>query len=216
MRIKLFRSSRPGFAASLLMVGSLIPGCASTPPSSNYGRDGRVDPSRTTAGDIYSDQANMADLRAIGDEAGEALAYEISRIPEIRDSPTRIVIELGTLNNKTRTSTQDFEQIQRRLFSKIQRSEQLRNYAMVVEQRRLMEHEYREIMGEPESDLLQEGSPSDGPSRYDKDITYVLQGHFYEAIRGKTRDYWFEFQLTNLGSRVIVFSWASDRKYVTP
>lgn len=189
--------------------------CAATPPPSHVDRT-RVGTTETTRGDIYSDQASMPDLYRFSDEVGMRLARDIAQIPEIKDSPTRVVIELGSINNETNTSTNDFEMIQRRLFGQVQQSDHLQNYAMVVEKRQFMERDYKEIMGEDDPDLLQEGRSSGGPQKYDPNITYVLQGHFYESRRGATGRYLFGFQLSNLGSRAIVFNRTFDSSHITP
>ena len=42
-------------------------------------------------------------------------------------------------------------------------------------------------------------------ARYDPELTYVLQGDFLEAGRGPRRQYYFDFKLTNVASRKIVF-----------
>ena len=45
-----------------------------------------------------------------------------------------------------------------------------------------------------------------GTAQYDPKITYVLQGDFFESDRGERRQYYFEFKLTNLATREIVFN----------
>lgn len=192
----------------LLAALSISGGCA-LPPRSNP-EPGRIEVTQTTRGDVYSPEASMPDLYRFSDEVGRQLALEIAQIREIRESPQRVVIELGTLNNRTGTTTQDFELIQRRLFGKLQQSLHLERYAMVVEQRRTMERDYREITGSDET--VGEGAPE----KYDPDRTYVLQGHFFESRRGGTRRYLFEFQLANLGSRAIVFNRTFDSSKVLP
>ena len=68
-------------------------GCA-TPPRSHVDHT-RVGVTQTTGGDYYSPQASMPDLYRFGDEVGMRIAREIALIPEVRDSPTRVVVELG-------------------------------------------------------------------------------------------------------------------------
>ncbi|MBL0928370.1 MAG: hypothetical protein IBJ11_12095 [Phycisphaerales bacterium] len=175
---------------------------------------GRIDPSRTTAADERSPQANMPSLYEFGDRVAERLAADISSIPEIRDAPTRVVIELGGLNNKTRTSTQDFEQIQVRLRNRFANSDYIRNKAMVVDSTARMDQELDRIQGDTGGrDLLQENIDRRGAGRtdrYDPRQIFVLLGDFYESARGGTRRYYFEFRLTNLKTRSIVFSESYD------
>ena len=199
-----------------LLVAMSVTACDSPPKTSTGGRL-RVD--ETTQADLNSNQMNTPDLFAFGTQAGESLAMQVSQIPEIENSPTRVVIELGTITNKTTTTpSRDFEMIQHRLRQAIQSSRYLTDRAMVVERRVLMERETSDIMGEDKTvDLLQEGGGgSSGPARHDPALTYVLQGEFYETNRGNVRTYWFSFQLTNLKSRAIVWSDAFEQRYQGP
>lgn len=196
-----------GFSGSVALIG-----CQTTPPPVGD-RGGRMDVYSTTEHDRRSTRANAPDLFSFGDQVAADLALQISEIPEIRDSPTRVVIEFGTLSNQTATPTSDFELIQRRLRNALQQSRHLQKYAMFVETRQRMEREHRNIRGAEEPDLLQDGSTSAGPARYDPNITYVLQGDFYEMRRGGARRYYFDFQLTNLASRVTVFADTFEQGY---
>ena len=184
--------------ACVLASAMVLCGCQTTPPPPVGDRGGRMSPYNTTRQDRISTDANAPDLFSFGDTVAESLALEISQIPEINESPTRVVIEFGTINNRTRTPTGDFELIQRRLRNTLQRSRHLRKYAIFVESRRRMERETRNVMGDVPA--------PEGPARYDPSITYVLQGDFHEIRRGESRRYYFDFQLTNLASRVTVFS----------
>ena len=168
---------------------------------------------QTAEQDRRSRLANAPDLFSFGDQVAADLALQISESPEIRDSPTRVVIEFGTLSNQTATPTSDFELIQRRLRNALQQSRHLQKYAMFVETRQRMEREHRNIRGAEEPDLLQEGSTSAAPARYDPNITFVLQGDFYEMRRGGARRYYFDFQLTNLASRATVFADTFEQGY---
>lgn len=189
----------------LTLAGALlaaVSACAG-PPRGDSG--GRLDPGETTAADVMSDQANVPDLFAFGDQVGEALAYQISGIPEIRSSSSRVILELGTLENQTRTPLSDFEMIQKRLHRAVQRSPHLRDRVMVVESRDRMQYEMAKVTG-----------GNGGVAQYDPNQTYVLQGDFYEAVRGNARRYWFNFQLTNLASRAIVFTEDFEPGYLKP
>ncbi len=196
-------SSAAAAACALASTAALC-GCQ-TPPPPVGDRGGRMSPYNTTRQDRISTDANAPDLFSFGDTVAESLALEISQIPEINESPTRVVIEFGTINNRTRTPTGDFELIQRRLRNTLQRSRHLRKYAIFVESRHRMERETRNVMGHVPG--------QEGPARYDPSITYVLQGDFHEIRRGESRRYYFDFQLTNLASRVTVFSDSFEEGY---
>ena len=191
-------------AACVLASTTVLYGCQATPPPVGD-RGGRMSPYNTTRQDRISTDANAPDLFSFGDTVAESLALEISQIPEIHESPTRVVIEFGTINNRTRTPTGDFELIQRRLRNTLQRSRHLRKYAIFVESRQRMERETRNVMGHVPG--------QEGPAQYDPSITYVLQGDFHEIRRGESRRYYFDFQLTNLASRVTVFSESFEEGY---
>lgn len=197
-------SARPRAKSNWALVSAILvtlTACAG-PPRGDSG--GRLDPGETTAADVFSDQANVPDLFAFGDQVGEALAYQISDIPEIRNNPNRVILELGSLQNETRTPLSDFEMIQKRLHRAVQRSPHLRNKVMVVASRDRMDYEMSKL------------GAGGGAATYDPNQTYVLQGDFYEAIRGNARRYWFNLQLTNVASRAIVFTEDFEPGYLKP
>jgi hypothetical protein len=166
---------------------------------------GRINPYSTTAADRSSGAASAAALWEFSDQVAESLAQRISTIPEISGSPQRVIVELGNLSNRTDTPTQDFELIQRRLRSKLLTSNVVADRVQFVESIDDMDAEYRRVQGvgrgmEPMTD------------RYDPRSTYVLRGDFLESSRrgGETRRYFFEFRLTNLQTRTIVFNDSFD------
>ena len=58
--------------------------------------------------------------------------------------------------------------------------------------------------------LTGNGDQTTGTARYKPEETYVLMGDFFESRRGSTRRYYFEFKLTHLASRELVFSESYD------
>lgn len=203
---------RRSFGLALSAV--VLTGCMG-PPRGDSG--GRIDPYETTAADVFSTGANVPDMLAFGDRVGEQLAQRLMSIPEIANAPHQVVLELGTIENKTRTPLSDFEMLQKRLHRAIQRSSFLRNHILVVESRARMEYEMSRIQGAAEPDLLQDGAG--GGTRvqqYDPRYTYVLQGDFYETVRNNARRYWFNFQLVNLQSRAVVFTEDFDGGNLNP
>ncbi|MCC7146229.1 MAG: hypothetical protein IT443_07260 [Phycisphaeraceae bacterium] len=191
-------------AAVAVMALGVLASCQA-PPAGDTG--GRVDPYRTTASDRMSEQASIPSLLEFCDRTSERLASDLSQIPEINEAKTRLVLELGDIVNKTRTSTTDFELIQHRLRSQLMQSKLIRDNFKIVESKARMDRELARVNAN--DDLLQENSTGK-TATYDPNVSYVLQGDFYEARRNARREYYFEFKLTNLASRDIVFSHSYD------
>ena len=183
----------------VLCVAFVLTGCKSGSTG------GRIDPYSTKKGENKGGKVSMPALLQFSDETGEQLVYDLTSIPEIRDAPTQVVLELGNILNKTRSATIDYEIVQRKLRGKIQNSGLAREYFLIVENRQRMDLEKNRISGTTQPDLLQEGTGNTGTAKYDPNITYVLQGSFLESVRNGVSRYYFEFSLTNLGSRQRVF-----------
>ncbi len=184
-----------------LAAAMLIGACASDPGP----RGGRIDSYEETSADRRSDRASIQAMLEFCDITAERLALEIADLARIAEAEHRLLLELGTIDNQTRTTpTSDFEQIQRRLRSRLINSDVMRNHFVIVED---LDRVGRELdrVGAGDGDLLQEGRATGG-TRYNPEDTYTLTGDFYEQVRGGRRQYWFEFRLTHLGSREIVLS----------
>lgn len=173
---------------SLILAGLLITaGCES--------KGGRIDSYEVTDAGLASGKAYIPALLEFGDKTGQQLAQEIAAIPQAQESSERLILELGSIDNRTQTSTNDFELIQRRLRSQLMKSDVVRREFMIVEGRQRMDAELRRVAG-PEFGTAE---------RYDPAKTYVLQGDFLEAQRGDRSQYFFNFKLTNLATRELVF-----------
>lgn len=212
MLASILHVSKPTALALGVLGLAALAGCKT--PQGNVG--GRMDPYRTTYSDVASNQASMPDLYQFSDQTAAELAQQLAQIPEIEDSPSKVVLELGDILNKTDTSTQDFELIQRRLRSKLLTTRVLRDRVMFVEGRQRMDREMERIQGTDDADLLQEGTRGGGTDRYPSRQTYLLQGDFLESVRGGVRRYFFNFKLTNLASREIVFDQYMDSAMTGP
>lgn len=185
-----------------MLVGGLLGGCQSSAPQGSTG--GRIDPYATTEADRRSRAASMPTLLEFGDQAAQNLIRDLPDVQEIQALPTKAVLELGDIANNTRTPSNNFEMIQRRLRGQLLQSRMIKDNFIVVESGRRMDLELTRVTGPPADDLLQEGGGGGGTAQYDPNITFLLMGDFYEAGRGDTRRYWCEFKLVNLGSRQIV------------
>ena len=192
----------PGALCAMVLCCMVVAGC-SVPGGKTGGRMDIYESDRK-----LDDKASMPALYQFCDETAEKLALELSQIPEVKSATTRLVLELGGLNNKTRTSTTDFEMIEKRLRGQLTQSNIVTDNFVVVISRRRMDRELDRIQGR-EEDLLQEGETT-GTHKYDPKITYVLLGDFYEARRSGSLRYFFQFTLTNLASRSIVFQKSYD------
>ncbi len=200
-------SKRKSWCAGAIVAGAaiLLVGCETTPRTSVGDSGGRINPYSSTPADRASGAANAGALWEFSDQVAESLVRRLNSIPEITQSPSRVVVELGNISNATDTPTQDFELIQRRLRSKLLQSDIATSRLLFVESVDDMEAEFRRIQPAG-SDF------SPGTDRYDARATYVLRGDFLESSRrgGETRRYFFEFRLTNLQSRAIVFNDSFD------
>jgi len=189
--------------ASVFALGA----CESTKGSSG----GRIDPYATTESDRRSGKASIPSLMEFSDQTAEALAQEISDIDEIQGLKEKVVLELGSILNKSNTPTSDFEQIRSRVRGKIFASKFLRKQFFIVESKARMDEEKQRVEGTGgQRDLLQEGRGTAGTNTYNPNIVYLLQGDFFESNRGDRRQYYFEFKLTNLQTRQIVFMKSFD------
>jgi hypothetical protein len=196
-------SSFARLGASLLVAGIMAaPGCA--PDSGDAG--GRIDPYETTRDDRRSDKINLPALMQFGDTVAERFAADLKDNDEIESRKTRAILELGTIVNKTRTPTQDFEQFQVRLRNALRKSAFIRDRFRVVESGGRADVEKARTQGPGPADPLQEGPGQTGTNRYEAKDTYVLQGDFYESKRNDRSTYYLNFQLTNVQSREIVFN----------
>ncbi len=188
--------------AAAWAVATVLVACG--PPKGDPG--GRIDPYATTGSDRASSKASIPAMLEFSDRVVASLTQQISAIPEIEGLPTRAVLELGTIENHTRMPTRDFEQLRQRLRGQIFQSSLLRDRFLIVEPRQRMQREHDRLVG---------AGAEGGPARYDPAITYVLQGDFYESNRIDRRQYYFEFKLTNVESRQIVFLDQFDLAQVT-
>jgi len=195
-----------------LSVASVFAACALTGCETGD-RGGRIDPYSTTSADLNSSGAPVAVLLEFCDKSAMRMAQEISDIPDIKNSPTRVVLELAPISNKTTSSTTDFEQVRARLRSQMINSKVITNNMKIVEQLGRMDAEFAGTQRPAAPNLLQEPGAGGGPAApatYDPKIVYMLQGDFFETNRGGRRQYLLEFKLTNLGSREIVWSHSFD------
>lgn len=191
-------SLRSGLSAAILFGLTLAVSIGCTPDGST---GGRIDPYRTTEADYDSSRASMPSMLEFSDQVAAALAYDLADIPEVQNSPTKLVLELGDMENHTRTPYSDFMLIQRRVQNQLLSSNVVKNQFILVEGPARMDLEKQRVTSNDSSS-----------ARYDAGQTFMLMGDFFESNRvekdrgGDVRRYYFTFKLVNLQTRQIVFS----------
>jgi len=182
---------------------SLLAACNQGPRGDT---DGRIDPYNRTRIDAASPEADSVTLLEFSDQVGQDLAAQLAQIPEIRSSPSKVLIELGSIQNRTRTPSSDFAAIQRRVFLTLVQSDFARNVADIVEDVDRMDADAARVAPAPATDA--QGRPTHQTARYPAEQTYFLQGTFSELSRGGGRQstYVFDFTLTSAASRKIVYA----------
>lgn len=196
-------------------------GCSSTPDAVNV-HNGRLDdPYESTQSDQASTKASIPALLEFADKTAESLAEQISSLPHVQQrydvvtkTQGRLILEMGSIDNQTRTPSSDFELIQRRLRSHLMRSKLIKSKFMFVEGRARAERDVTRIQGGNAGDLLQEGNAGQ-TNQYANNDTYLLLGDFLEANRGNRRQYYFNFKLVHAQTREIVFDEAFDLGQMT-
>lgn len=207
---------------AMTLAGVLAAGCSSTPSTPQGSHGGRLDDSyRTTGSDEASTKASIPALLEFADLTAQSLAEQISSLPHVvqrYDAVTktqgRLILEMGSIDNQSRTPSSDFELIQRRLRSQLMRSQLIKSKFMFVEGRARAERDVNRIQGNNNGDLLQEGNAG-ATDQYANNDTYLLLGDFLEANRGNRRQYFFNFKLVHAQSREIVFDEAFDLAQMT-
>ena len=129
---------------ALLAAGTLT-GCAQNRSVGQSG--GRINPYASTRGDEVSTAASMPAMLEYSDQVAEALIRRLGSIPKIAQSPTRVIVELGAIENQTDTPRSDFELIQRRLRSKLINSDIAAANMKFVESVQAMDAEARRVRG---------------------------------------------------------------------
>jgi PBP1b-binding outer membrane lipoprotein LpoB len=199
MHRTIVRLALPVLASLLLSAG------CSSPPRGDSG--GRIDPYRTTAADMASTGAHIPSMLEFVDMTAEALARDIGTTPEIVNLPEKAVMAVGDVNNKSRTATDDYEAMLVRLRSKLNQSNHVRQYVRFIQDPRRTDREKERITGVP-------GQAVAPANRYAAELTYIIQGDFYEQVRGNRSQYAWFLQLVNLQTNEIIWERNFDLGYV--
>ncbi len=184
-------------------------GCANQGPSGNSG--GRIDPYRSK-GRITSDRAaSTPEMLEACDKTAAAVASRIGDVVR-RDHPqSKVVIELGLIENQTHgTMSNDFDLIRRRLTDRLVNSDVVRQVARINEAPESMDAQSRRFEQTQPVDRMDENLSAAAPStaRYAGGDTYLLNGYFGEQSRSGAAYsfYFFQMKLVNLQTREVLFS----------
>jgi hypothetical protein len=201
-------TARRAALLALAAAAAITSGCNNTGPAGDRG--GTFDPNERTRIDRNAREADSVTLLEFVDQASQELSQRIATAPDIRNSPVKVVIEVGGIQNRTATPSSDFQAIQRRMFTNLVNSDIARDKADFVENLDRMRSEAARVAAPGTVDPLGRGggTPPQGPATYDLTNTYFLQGTFSEISRGGGRQstYLFDVTLTNAATRRIVFS----------
>lgn len=200
-----FRASAP---VCLTLALIALSGCNTAPPGDT---GGMIDVRERTGADKFDEGADTVTLLEFADQVGQELAGNFLTLPEIQGSQYRVIIELGSIQNNTRTPSSDFAAIQRRVFLTLAQSDFVRKGARVVESRARMARDAGTAgQGAVVQDPLgrEPAVVAGGLATYPLQDTYFLQGTFSELSRGRgiQSTYQFDFTLTNAQSREIVYA----------
>lgn len=205
---------RPVQTVLMLALLVLIVGCSQGPR--------RVEPGETTRPELRDPRQLPVSLI----EFREAATADIlQRLPEARgiaDTPGRVTILLGDINNKTTLmSTTEYEYVASGIRSNLIRSRATRDKLKFVEKRRRVEDiaARERVATAPAPDaakgeeIFWAGGSFYVPD-YDADTTYGLFMDVYQIARNKTNLYYIECQLVHFASNEIVYSFQTETKQV--
>lgn len=203
----LARTIRAAIVAPIFIVAALGLGACSAPQGDS---GGVIDTRERTRVDRRSTMADSVSLDEFADSVSQQLAMDVSQISRLRTAANKGVIEIGSLENKTRTPLSDFQGVQRKVFVSLVNSEPVRNVAMVVERSRRVDRDIEEIRGDKRPDMFDDKPQNtDRRAQYQLGDTYILNGTFYERVRGdkgQQSNFDFDMTLTHAGSGEIVFA----------
>jgi hypothetical protein len=182
--------------ASLLVSLALVSALAAC----NQGK-GRIDPYSTTKEEKAEEKVLTTALLEFSDQVPEVLIQNLYDLPQIRDTPGKVLVLIGDFNNKTgNVPTTDFEMVAQRLRNKLINSGTASNKLTFVEKRRRIER-----LSDEEKVVGADGQPAEAPA-YQAETTYLLLGDFYRTKRADANLYYMQFQLVSTATNAIVFS----------
>jgi hypothetical protein len=179
-------------------------------PSGRQG--GNVDPYEQVRGTSRDRAVDDVTLLEFTDQVTQTLAERIPTIPDIKNAPTKPVIAVGAVTNRTNTPSSDFAAVRSQIFTDMVNST-VAQHADILDT--------LEVMDEQMARYAQPGRTGGVPNsaRYDPNITFILNGEFSEISRGengRSSTYIFNWRLVNLGSSKTVFAERVTAKQTRP
>lgn len=201
--------SKRNSTLGMLSLAVLLAGGCNTAPQGNTG--GLIDPTRRTGIDANAPGADSVSLLEFADITGQQMAADIARVPEIKGSPTKVIIEMGSIQNRTDTPSSDFDAMQREVFSTLVRSDVARDVAQFRERFDRVSRDAAGMQGQVIVDPTGREAPRQvGAAVEQSDLNYVyfLQGTFSELSRagGIQSTYVLNFSLVKGTNRSIVWT----------
>jgi hypothetical protein len=208
-----------GFATVLLVVGlgtGLLAGC-NQGPSGRQG--GNVDPYEQVKGTSRDRAVNDVTLLEFTDQVTQSLAERIPTVADIRNAPTKPVIAVGAITNRTNTPSSDFAAVRSQIFTDMVNST-VAQQADILDTLEVMDEQAaRYAQPGRENRMDERGVTVPTSARYDPKITYILNGEFSEISRGengRSSTYIFNWRLVNLGTSKTVFADRVTAKQTRP
>lgn len=185
---------------SLAMVGcgaclslALLGGCKSQPSYDEM----RPDPSSIVKGDTGLQSKDLIEMT-------DKMAPDILKIPEIAANPTKVVIVVTGIDNRTASAAgEDMRIYTARLRSLL--NQHARDRLAFVEQRKTtqaLQAQEGQVANDPFEEASRRGAPA-APTAYQ--AQYALKGEFYDKTNRQTTFFLCTFQLTNLKTGEIVW-----------
>jgi len=193
----------------------VLSGCTSYGPKGDTG--GIVPTEERIAGTNRDPSASAEELLAFAEKVAKSASARIADTPEMMDAPTRVVVVVGDITNRSNTSRSDLATVRRRMFTSLMRSEAVRENVMFVESKEKVNAAFnRERPPEADDRLDERRTPKVLPPSYDPNIVYYLNVEFGELNRGQGRasTYVADATLMNVGTGQIIFAEEYDFKQV--
>src|SRR5262245_14738454 len=184
--------------ARLLIVGAgvlaALAGCNNGPAGK---APGHVNPYQHSEASDRDPAVNEITLLEFADQVTAAMAQRIPTIPDIKDSPRKVVIAVGDVTNRTNTPSNDFAAIRSQIFTDLVNSN-VTKYADILETLEIMQ-----------AQMARYSTDNRDAARYNPEQMYILNGEFSEISRGeggKASVYIFNWRLVNLATSKTVFA----------
>lgn len=201
------------FLAAALLLG--VVGCQGT-------NSRRVPPGETTRPELDDRRQLPVSLIEFREAASADILQALPTARGISDTPERVTVLLGDINNKTTNmSTNDYEYVVSGIRSNLIRSRAGGDKMKFVEERRRVENiaSKERVATAPapqaaQGEEIRWGGGSYYVPDYDARLTYGMFMDVYEIRRGKTGLYYIEVQLVSFATNEIVHSFKTETKQV--